>query len=193
MPENGTFLDILKTHTGLMFPWLDFEQALLRGPSPLSEGEGERELLVAYVSGLNTCSYCHRCHTFVAAEYGHRCHTFVAAEYGFPEDLPARLIEDLDTAEIEDQLKAAFRFATKLTESPARMTDGDTAELYDAGWDDGTVFHIIAVISYPNFVNRLVGGIGLEANDGPLREIAKMLKTTGYASIKEFVEGEAGN
>ena len=175
MPENGTFLDILKAHPELMFPWLDFEQALLRGPSSLSEGE--RELLVAYVSGLNACSYCHR------------SHTFAAAEYDFPEDIPAALIEDLDEAPVEDRLKAVFRFACKLTENPARMTDADAEAVYNAGWDDTALFHIIAVTSYTNFVNRLVDGIGLEADDPLLKEIAKMLKATGHASIKELVSG----
>ncbi len=176
MPENGTFLDILKAHAELMFPWLDFEQALLRGPSPLTEGEPE--LLVAYVSGLNACSYCHR------------SHTFVASEYDFPEDLPGELLEDLDGAPIDDRLKAVFRFARKLTESPARMTDADADAVYDAGWDDTALFHVIAVTAYTNFVNRLVDGIGLESDDAPLKEIAKMLKATGYASIKEFVKGD---
>ena len=47
--------------------------------------------------------------------------------------------------------------------------------------------------TYTNFVNRLVDGIGLEADDPPLKEIAKILKATGYASIKEFVKGDAGS
>ena len=38
--------------------------ALLRGPSELSPAQ--RELLFAYVSGLNSCDYCHHTHTHVA-------------------------------------------------------------------------------------------------------------------------------
>lgn len=107
--------------------------------------------------------------------------------------MPGQLVEDLDGAPIEDRLKAIFRFARKLTESPARMTDADAARVYDEGWDDTALFHVIAVTAYTNFVNRLVDGIGLEADDPPLKEIAKILKATGYASIKEFVKGDAGS
>lgn len=176
MPEEGNFLDILRGHSGVMFPLLDFEQALLRGPSPFSEAE--RELLVAFVSGVNACSYCQR------------SHTFVAAEYEVAEELPAALLEDIEGAAVDEKLKPVFHFARKLTETPARITAADTAPLYDAGWDDTAVFHTIAVTSYTNLVNRLVDGIGLEAPDEPLREIAKALKAGGYTGVKDFVAAE---
>jgi alkylhydroperoxidase family enzyme len=38
-------------------PLIEFHEVLLRGPSPFTEAE--RELIAAYVSGLNRCRYCH--------------------------------------------------------------------------------------------------------------------------------------
>jgi alkylhydroperoxidase family enzyme len=37
-----------------------YHTQILRGPSPLSAAE--RELIAAYVSGLNACTYCHGVH-----------------------------------------------------------------------------------------------------------------------------------
>lgn len=54
LPETATYIDIFKSYPGLMGHLLEFEQTLLRGPS--SFREAERELIAAYVSGLNQCS-----------------------------------------------------------------------------------------------------------------------------------------
>jgi AhpD family alkylhydroperoxidase len=40
----------------------------LRGPSPFTVAE--RELIAAYVSGLNACGYCHGIHRVTADAFG---------------------------------------------------------------------------------------------------------------------------
>ncbi len=42
----------------------ELAQVLLRGPSPLTEGE--RELIAAYVSHLNNCGFCMNSHAAAA-------------------------------------------------------------------------------------------------------------------------------
>src|SRR6202161_4880794 len=46
-------------------PRSELAEVLLRGPSTLSRGE--RELIAAYVSGLNDCQYCSASHSACAA------------------------------------------------------------------------------------------------------------------------------
>ena len=46
-----------KFQNGTQRPIMLFHQALLRGESPFSVKE--RELMAAYVSGLNACQYCY--------------------------------------------------------------------------------------------------------------------------------------
>jgi alkylhydroperoxidase family enzyme len=53
--------DILTLNPAAGKALIEYHEAVLRGPSPLSEGE--RELIAAYVSGLNACHYCHGVHT----------------------------------------------------------------------------------------------------------------------------------
>lgn len=52
-------------HTAL--PLLSLHEQATRKASPLSTGE--RELIAAYVSGLNACDYCHGVHSETAARF----------------------------------------------------------------------------------------------------------------------------
>ena len=47
---------------------LEYHDVVLRGPSPLSVAE--RELIAAYVSGLNQCAFCNGSHRIIAEAAG---------------------------------------------------------------------------------------------------------------------------
>jgi len=68
LPGDAVLLDVFRAYPQASRPLLDYHQALLRGPSPLSVAE--RELIAAYVSGLNACGYCHGVHTATAQAPG---------------------------------------------------------------------------------------------------------------------------
>jgi alkylhydroperoxidase family enzyme len=55
LPGDAVLLDVFRAYPGTSRPLLEYHQALLRGPSPLTVAE--RELIAAYVSGLNACRY----------------------------------------------------------------------------------------------------------------------------------------
>ena len=50
-----SLLDIFKTFPATARPLVQYHEVLMRGESPLSVAQ--RELIAAYVSGLNACSY----------------------------------------------------------------------------------------------------------------------------------------
>src|SRR5258707_9178271 len=68
-------------------PLLDLAETLLRGPSSLTPGE--RELIAAYVSGLNDCRFCSDSHA-----------AFAAAQLPEGMTLVDHVRADLDTAPI---------------------------------------------------------------------------------------------
>jgi AhpD family alkylhydroperoxidase len=68
LPPGAVLLDVFRAYPQTARPLLDYHQALLRGPSPLSVAE--RELIAAYVSGLNACGYCHGVHAATAEAFG---------------------------------------------------------------------------------------------------------------------------
>jgi AhpD family alkylhydroperoxidase len=68
LPERAVLRDVFAAFPVTSRPLLEYHQALLRGPSPFSVAE--RELIAAYVSGLNACGYCHGVQTATAQAFG---------------------------------------------------------------------------------------------------------------------------
>ena len=172
LPESANDGDVVRAYPEIMFHMLDVEQQLLRGDSPFSEAQ--REMIVSYVSSLNSCTY--YC----------KSHLYVADELGIDQAITNGAISDLATAKVDENFRSVLEFVKKLTETPSRMTQADT----DAGWDEVAVFHATAVAGYTNLVNRIADGVGLDTSDGPLKEIAKHLAVGGYNGFKQVINAE---
>ena len=168
LPENATLADLRNAYAEPLERLRPYGDALMRGPSPFTPGE--RELIAAYVSALNTCRFC----------FG--VHSRVATGFGIDETLFTALMQEPDAAPIDARLKPVLRYARKLTETPARMTQADAAAVYDAGWDDTALVHAIAVCAYFNMMNRLVEGAGIVGAAAAYGRAAKGLIEYGYRS-----------
>lgn len=123
---------------------------IMRGPSPLSYGQ--RELLGAFVSAMNGCDYCMG------------SHTNTAKMFGIEDGLLEQLLENVDTADIDDTLKPLFRFIEKLTKTPTRMIDSDAAAVYAAGWNEDALHSAVAVSCTFQFMNNLIPGLGIDTS-----------------------------
>ncbi len=176
LPEVANYGDVVRAYPEIMFHMLDVEQALLRGKSPFSEAQ--REMIVSYVSALNSCTYCYK------------SHLYVADELGIGEATTNAAIDDLASADLDEKFRRVLAFVKKLTETPSRMTQADTNGLHDAGWNEVAVFQATAVAGYTNLVNRIADGVGLDTSDGPLKEIAKHLALGGYNGFKDVINAE---
>ena len=131
-------------------PLLEYHDRLLRDASPLTVAE--RELIAAYVSGLNACTYCHG------------AHVVAARAFGVDEALFDGLMGDLGSSGVDEKLKPILAYVGKLTQTPAMMTEADARRVYDAGWDEQALFDAISVCALFNFMNRIVEGSGIKAN-----------------------------
>ena len=177
LPEDATLRDVFATYPEQMLHLNDFAEAVMRGPGQLSEGQ--RELIAAYVSGLNACSYC----------LG--IHAATAGAFGVDEDLFAALLEGIEAAPVEARLKPILRYVKKLTESPSRMVPADAEAVYGAGWDDGALFHAIAICAYFNLMNRIVEGSGCSAGEGYFKAAGQRLASDGYMAMRRQVGADA--
>ena len=74
----------------------------------------ERELIAAFASGINNCTYCLN------------THKATAEAFGVEQGLLAALLEDLESSPVDDKLKPVLRYVKKLTETPSRMVQADT-------------------------------------------------------------------
>ena len=149
LPQNAGPPNVFKRYPELYGPWSEMSQALMNGPSPLTQGE--RELMLAFSAGVAGCRF-----VYVA-------HTEVAYAWGVEEGLVERLVEKFDTTVIEPRLKALLAFVRKLTLTPSQMAQADADAVFAAGWDERALHDAIAVACVFSFMNRLTLAHGIEA------------------------------
>lgn len=172
LPDNAVLMDVFRAYPETSRPLLGYHEIVMRGPSPLSAGE--RELIAAYVSGLNACGYCHGVHTVTAEACGIAAGTAPAA------------LADLDTAPVGERMRSVLRYVGKLTTAPATVTRAD-AEAVLAHWPEQALHDAIMVCALFNFMNRMVEGHGVRADAGYLEKSGRRLEELGYAGLAELL------
>jgi uncharacterized peroxidase-related enzyme len=176
MPD-ADLKELLRSEPDLGVPIAQYHQVLLRGPSPFSIAE--RELMAAYVSGVNACDFCSGEHEAVAARFG--------VEAGVLD----ALLEDVETAPVSAKLRPAFHYLHKLTLQPARMVAADANAVYDAGWEDPALYHLACLCALFSFDNRVIQGVGIPPHEpSKLDSTADRLHARGYASTVDFIKGK---
>ncbi|MBA3511123.1 peroxidase-related enzyme [Sphingomonas sp.] len=150
LPADPQLLDLFRLFPDSVPPLLDYHDRLLRDASPLTVGD--REMIAAYVSGLNSCNFCQG------------AHTIAAGVYGIEETVLAALMECVDTAPVDDRLKPILAYVKKLTQTPARITPADAERVYAGGWSERALFDAISVCALFNMMNRIVMGAGIESD-----------------------------
>ena len=124
-----------------------FTHEAMRGPSAWSVGD--RELMAAYVSQANKCAFC------IGA------HTATARQAYQDEPRVAAVLADLESAPIEDGLRATLRMLGKLTRE-GKVDSGDMREVLSAGVSRQQVEDALAVCATFNTTNRLADAFGFE-------------------------------
>ncbi len=159
LPETPDLGDVMQSYPAAAGLILQMADTILLRDSPLSKAE--RELIAAYVSGLNACTYCLGAHK-VAAE-----------AFGVEPSLIDALLTNPDTAPVDPRMKPILRYIECLTLSPARITEAQAQAVYDAGWSQQALYDAIEVCALFSFMNRIVEGTGVTANfsfDSPMSE-----------------------
>lgn len=129
----------------------------------------ERELIAAFASGTNACTYCFN------------THKATAEAFGLDENLLQSLFDDVEASPVDDKLKPVLRYVKKLTETPSRMVQADADAIFDAGWDENSFHFTVMICALFNFYNRLIDGYGVR-NTAEFRLAAgRQLADTGYS------------
>ena len=148
-------------------PYYSWTQAIMRGPSEWSVGQ--RELFAAYTSHLNECQYC----------LGHHKATSVRALGD--ERLVQAVLDDWQTAPVDEKTKAMLGFLRKLTLEPFHVGTADIAPLRAAGLSDAAIEDAIHICANFNVINRLADAFGFELpNPRGLARSTEILLTRGY-------------
>ena len=172
--KGASLLDLFKAFPQTSEPLIQYHEVLLRGPSPFTEGE--RELIAAYVSGLNHCRYCHG------------VHLATAELLGAPRNSVASAVENIDTAPVDEKIKPVLRYARKLTQQPNGIMQTDADAIFAVGWTETALFHTVAVTALFNFMNRLVEGMEIELDASYVNPASERLAKSGYLLLIEMMK-----
>jgi uncharacterized peroxidase-related enzyme len=143
-----------------------FTHEAMRGPSAWSVGD--RELMAAYVSKVNESAFCIGAHTATASQ-----------AY---QDGPrvAAVLADLESAPVEEPLRATLRMLGKLT-AEGKLSAGDMREVLAVGVSPQQVEDALAVCAAFNTTDRLADAFGFEMlSPEGFAAGAKVLLKRGY-------------
>jgi uncharacterized peroxidase-related enzyme len=145
---------------------------LLHAPNSLSRGE--RELIAAYVSALNDCTFCHNSHAAVAS-----CHM------GDEGGLVASVVAGAEQAPVSPKMKALLAIAARVQRSGRDVRDTDIARARAEGATDLEIHDTVLIAAAFCMFNRYVDGLGaLTPTDAAgYRERAKYVAEHGYAAV----------
>lgn len=174
LPDGAALLQVFQAYPRTARPLLDYHELVMRGSSPFTVAE--RELMAAFVSGLNACGYCHG------------VHTAAAAAFGVPDGLVAAAIADLDSAPVDDRMRPVLRYLATLTTSPSRLTGAEVDAVYAAGWDERALHDAVLVCALFNFMNRVVEGLGISADESYFALSGNRLHERGYAGLAALLD-----
>lgn len=177
-PENHHLSDVFKTFPQHVKPLLEYHDLLLRADSPFTVAE--RELIAAYVSSQNACGFC----------FG--SHAVISENFGIEEDVIAAMVEDVDGAAIDAKMKPVLHYVAKLTKEPSRIVQADAQAVLDAGWSERALFDAVSVCALFNFMNRIVEGMGVKANQDMLADRRQTLREKPLAERRAMGEAHSG-
>jgi uncharacterized peroxidase-related enzyme len=131
---------------------MDLYMTIMFGKSPLKRYQ--REMMAVVVSVANKCLYCTEHHAQALLHYWKDPHKV---------DQLKKHYSTLDLPEIDEKL---CRYAERVTLTPSyEKRENNIRELREAGLNDRSILDATLVISYFNFVNRIVLSLGVDLEE----------------------------
>jgi uncharacterized peroxidase-related enzyme len=150
-----------------------FTEQVMRGSSPLSRGM--RELIGAFVSSRNQCSFCSCAHAPVAEQL-------------LGKELVDEVLLDPEKSRLDRAHKALFRYVGKLAENPALVTASDIDKLKKEGWSEEAIYDALTIASLFKFYNTWNNGSGVRnMSSADYAHSGHRLVTMGYCMDFNFL------
>ncbi len=111
------------------------------------------ETIGIYVSLLNNCSYC--------VDHHFKGLKRLLNDDSKAEVIKKKLITNSYETFFDKDYSLVLRYAENLTKKPNQITENQINKLINEGLDDGQILEINQVISYFNYANRTVLGLGV--------------------------------
>jgi uncharacterized peroxidase-related enzyme len=151
----------------------DLAQVLLRDESPLTPAE--RELIAAYVSERNSCTFCMCSHAAAAREL-------------FEEEshVVDSVITNVATASLSPKLKALLNIAGRVQLNGKTVMPEDIDDARKEGATDRDIHDTVLIAAAFSMFNRYVDGLATLTPTDPkvYEEMGKRMATVGYSLPK---------
>lgn len=150
-------------------PLCELTQLLLRGPSTLTEAE--RELIAAYVSYRNDCTFCATAHGAAACQL----------PGGSREQLDA-VQRELSGAPVSEKIRALLHIAGKVQQSGRAVQAEDADAARAAGATDLEIHDTVLIAALFCLYNRYVDGLATVAPADPsfYEALGRRITSRGY-------------
>ena len=133
---------------------MDLYMTIMFGKSPLKRVQ--REMIAVVVSKNNNCDYCQLHHAEAVNHYWKN------------EFKTNQLKEDYTQVDLSDIDMELCHYAKAMTLNPSHDNKKSIEKLKALGLDDRAILDATLVLSYFNFVNRIVLGLGLDVDEKEL-------------------------
>lgn len=163
---------VMKRYPDQAIPLTELTEIVMR-TGECAFSSRQRELIAAYASGKNDCTYCYN------------THKATAEAFGVDDELLRSLLDDVAASPVEEKLKPVLAFVGKLTESPSRIVQSDVDAILDAGWDENDFHYAVMICGLFNFYNRLMDGYGVRNTPDFRRERGTILAERGYGVVTD--------
>ncbi|MDG0854394.1 peroxidase [Pelomonas puraquae] len=173
LPDDAGVRHILALNPAAGRALIEFHSAALRSDSQLDAKD--KELIAAFVSGLNACQYC----------YG--VHKETAKAFGVPESVIEALLADVNSAPVDERLKPLLSYARVLTLTPTRAQQSHADAILAAGWTERDLHDAILTVCLFNFMNRLLEGHGVKGSAELYQARGQALHAVGYAPLLDML------
>ena len=154
-------------------PIRELTQVLLRGPSPLTEGE--RELIAMVVSDRNQCMFCTAAHTAAT--------NILLGE----SETSTKVKEDITSAPVSDKMKALLIIATQVQVSGKSVTAEAIQKAKDEGATDIEIHDTVLIAALFCLYNRYVDGLATVTPADPAfyQGLGERLQQHGYHRLPQ--------
>jgi len=148
-------------------------EALLRGDSSLSQADAE--LIAAFTSSQNDCTFC-TCSHAAAARY----------LFGTDKEIVDAVIADYQTAPISEKMKTLLAIAQCVQQDARTVSDEIVANARLAGATDREIHDTVLIAATFCMFNRYVDGLATltPSNPGAYEPMGERMATLGYVPPK---------
>jgi uncharacterized peroxidase-related enzyme len=156
-------------------------EVLLRGPSSLTTAE--REIIAAFVSSANGCSFCAHAHSAAARHL-----------LGIGAALVDQVLADIHQAAVSAKLRALLVIAEKVRQDGHQVTEDDVTRARQEGADDRAIHDTVLIAAAFCMYNRYVDGLATwtPRDTAVYEEIGDRLARAGYRLADRKSTGSAG-